>query len=71
MSHEILIIVQGGSVQEVYGIPPEIVVRVKDYDVDGADDADLKQDRDGERYCEAVWTHEDSCGPNGTESPAQ
>ena len=61
MTEEILIIVEGGVIQEIYGIPPDIVVRVKDYDVDGCDPARLKQDRDGERFFEGVWTHEDSC----------
>lgn len=61
MSKEILIIVEGGVIQEICGIPPDVVVRVKDYDVDGCDPARLKQDRDGERFFEGVWTHEDSC----------
>jgi len=61
MDSEILIVIEGGLIREVYGIPPGVVVRVKDYDVDGADEADLKRDRDGGRYCESVWTHEDSC----------
>ena len=66
MNEEIVIVVDGGVVQEVYNIPPHVTVRVKDYDVDGCDEADLQRDRDGELYCEAVWTHEDSCPPNGT-----
>jgi len=61
MDREILIVIQGGLIQEVYGIPPGLVVRVKDYDVDGCDEAHLKQDRDGERFRESVWSHEDSC----------
>ena len=66
MDREILIVIQGGLVLEVYGIPPGVVVRVKDYDIDVCDDAHLKQDHDGERYFEGVWTSEDSCGPPGT-----
>jgi len=61
MPKEILIIVEGGVIQEIYGIPPDVVVRVKDYDVDGCDPVRLKQDRDGERFLEIRWTHEDSC----------
>jgi hypothetical protein len=66
MPKEIRIIVEGGVIQEVYGIPPDVVVRVKDYDVDGCDPSRLKQDRDGERFFEGVWTHEDSCPADGT-----
>ena len=62
MPQEILVIVEGGLVQEIYGIPPDVVVRVKDYDVDSCDEADLQRDRDGERYCESIWTAEESCG---------
>ena len=64
MPQEILVIVEGGLIQEIYGIPPEVVVRVKDYDVDPRDDPDLLRDRDGEPYCEAVRTAENSCGPS-------
>ncbi len=63
MAEEILIVIEGGLVQEVYGILPGVVVRVKDYDVEGFEDAHLKHDQDGEPYRESVWTHEDSCGP--------
>lgn len=62
MSREIVIVVEGGVVQEIYGIPQDVVVRVKDYDVEGQDNATLEHDRDGEAFFEAVWTHEDSCG---------
>ena len=61
MDSEILIVTEGGLIREVYGIPPGVVVRVKDYDVDCCDEDELQQDPDGERYCESVWTHEDSC----------
>ena len=35
MNEEIVIVVEGGVVQEVYNNPPHVTVRVKDYDVDG------------------------------------
>ncbi len=63
MAEEILIVIEGGLVQEVYGIPPDVVVRVKDYDIEGYDEAQLQKDRDGQSYFESVWTHEGSCGP--------
>ena len=66
MNKEILIIVEGGVIQEAHGIPPDMTVRVKDYDVEGCDEARLKRDRDGEPYHEAIWTYDDSCGSADT-----
>lgn len=63
MTREILIIVEGGVVHEMYGIPEGMTVRIKDYDVDGCSESEVLRDRDGERYRQIVWTHEDSCGP--------
>ncbi len=63
MNQEILIVMEGGLIQEVYDIPAGVVIRVKDYDVEGCDRQRLKQDPDGELFYESVWTHEDSCGP--------
>jgi hypothetical protein len=60
-TQEILIVMEGALIQEIDGIPPGIVVRVKDYDVDGVDEDRLQQDKDGRRYIESVWAHEDSC----------
>jgi hypothetical protein len=60
---EILVIMEGALIQEIDGVPPGIVVRVKDYDVDGVDEDRLQQDEDGRRYIESLWTHEDSSGP--------
>ncbi|MHC4093492.1 MAG: hypothetical protein ACYSVY_25000 [Planctomycetota bacterium] len=65
-NEEIVIVVEDGVVKEVYNSPPHVTVRVKDHDVEGCDEADVQRDRDGELYCEAVWTGEDSCGPADT-----
>lgn len=62
MPHEILVIVQGGVVQAVCDIPPDVVVKVMDYDVEGCDERELERDPDGQLYAEAVWTSGDSCG---------
>lgn len=34
MAHEILIIIDGRVIPEVYGVPSDITIRVKDYDLD-------------------------------------
>ena len=52
----ITIRVSGGVVQNVEDIPPGIVVRVIDYDVDGADTADLDEDETGEDCNIALWS---------------
>lgn len=69
MTQDILIIVEGGLIREIYGILPDVIIRVKDYDVEGCDERDLKRDRDGEPYCESVWTHDDSCDPPPRSAP--
>jgi hypothetical protein len=64
-TQEILIIMEGALIQEIDGIPPGIVVRVRDYDVHGVDEDRLQRDGDGRRYIESVWANEESCDPPG------
>lgn len=62
MNDEILIVVEGGLIQGIYGIPRSVVIRVRDYDVEGCDEFDLARDRHGKAYCESSWTHDDCSG---------
>ena len=43
----IIVRVEGGMVQSVEGIPPGVIVEVRDYDTDGLDDEELETDDDG------------------------
>lgn len=62
MAQVILVLVAEGVVQEVYGVPPGIKVRVKNYDVDTEAFPDLPRDPDGDPFVENEWTHEGCCG---------
>ncbi|MFH0916842.1 MAG: hypothetical protein V1912_10395 [bacterium] len=66
MTREILVVVEGGLVQDICGIPPDVVVRVRDYDVEGCAESQLSRDHDGALCHEYVMAHEDSCPLPGT-----
>jgi len=51
----ITIVVKGGVIQEILNIPSSTTIQVKDYDIDGADQDDLQQDENGDRFVESLW----------------
>ena len=51
----IIVTVSGGVVQNVEGVPPGVVVEVRDYDVMGCDEEDLIKDENGELYEKGEW----------------
>jgi len=51
----IVITMQDGLIQHIGGIPEDVVISLRDYDVEGADPALLKGDENGEPYFEIVW----------------
>ena len=62
-THKIYVIVEGGVVQEVLGIPPGVEVVVRDFDIDGPDadafEAGVLRVCADDRYCtEGVWEHD-------------
>jgi hypothetical protein len=55
---KIIIIVEGGIVQNVSGIPRGAAIEVHDYDTDGAtpeEDDRLRRDKDGDVYHLSSW----------------
>jgi starvation-inducible outer membrane lipoprotein len=48
---KILVVVEGGKIKNIEGIPTDLYVEVRDYDVDGLSKSELSQDEDG-RACE-------------------
>jgi len=56
---KIVISVEGGVVQSIDGIPEDVVVVVRDFDVDGVDEADLTKDGRGDACVESAWEKED------------
>jgi len=53
----ITVIVYGGVVQDVIGVPAGVVVEVHDYDTDGTD-KHLGVDADGNAYAVGEWRFE-------------
>jgi hypothetical protein len=53
----VTVTVEGGVVQHI-DIPEGVRVVVKDYDVEGCDEAELEEDENGDTYFEAIWEHE-------------
>lgn len=49
--------VEGGVVQYI-DVPEGVRVVVKDYDVEGCDEAELEEDENGDYFFEAIWEHE-------------
>ncbi len=54
--------VYGGLVQWIQGIPADLRIVVRDYDVEGADEEDLTTDENGDKCAESVWETEDENG---------
>jgi hypothetical protein len=51
----ILVVVEGGVVQDVSNLPPGIAVVVRDYDVQPNDDPDYPRDHGGHPFAESTW----------------
>jgi hypothetical protein len=61
MADRIVVVVSGGVVQDVLGVPPGIVVELHDYDTDGTDES-LGIDEEGYPYFFGEWRHEPGAG---------
>ena len=53
-ARHVVVCVESGIVSQVT-TPPDVVVEVRDYDVDGAEDERLHRDETGRRYTRASW----------------
>ena len=51
----IRITVEGGLIQHIEGIPDDVKIIVKDYDVDGIPDDELYTDKDGDKCNRYEW----------------
>jgi len=56
------------AIDNIGGIPADVVISLRDYDVEGADPALLKGDESGELYFEIVW-EEDGFMPIRSQRP--
>lgn len=55
---QIIIVLKGGLIQNIAGIPPGLQLIVKDYDTKGADQDELSTDSNGDKYFKRVWEAE-------------
>lgn len=55
MQKTITIILGGGLIQEIEGIPDDVRIVVRDYDVEGADEQELSADENGNECFESIW----------------
>ena len=51
----IVITMEGGLIQEIEGIPQDVVLVVRDYDMEGAGDDELTLDENGDACFESIW----------------
>lgn len=55
MSNEIEIVISGGCVQDIVGLPHGYTIVIKDYDIEGMESDRCKEDEDGDVYEELIW----------------
>jgi hypothetical protein len=53
---KITVIISGGAVQDVEGITEDVMLTIRDYDVDEVMDAGVEQDEHGDWYRDFVWS---------------
>jgi hypothetical protein len=66
----IKISLEGGLIQDVGDIPSDVRVRVRDYDVEGADDEEIITDENGKECFESWWHPETGCQSSSFELKA-
>ena len=59
-SLKIIVQVEGGVIQDILGIPDDVIVEVHDWDVDEGDHdievfGPLLEDEDGNKYIKTLW----------------
>ncbi len=62
VGNRIVVVVEGGMVQNVLDIPSGYCLEVHDYDVEGSGERDLETDDDGDVFFRGVWQASDSAG---------
>jgi hypothetical protein len=58
--NRIVVVVEGGVVQDVFGVPKGYGLEVHDYDVEGCNESDLDTNDDGDKFFRGVWQEPDT-----------
>ena len=58
MKRKIIIIMDGGLIQDIANIPDDIVIEVRDYDIEGTslEEDELSEDSSGKQYIASQWS---------------
>lgn len=54
----IIIVVEGGIIQDISGCPPNMEIEIRDLDTEGVEEDKLSTTPNGDEYIESVHTHE-------------
>lgn len=57
-TQKIVVIVDGGLVQDIHHIPEGVEVEVRDFDIEGVQLEELMQTENGEKYINALYTYQ-------------
>ena len=60
IDNRIVIVVEGGVVEDVLGIPQGYGLELHDYDVERSNESDLETDDDGDKFFRGVWKEPDA-----------
>ncbi len=53
--HKIVVVMDGGLVQGVHGVPTGVEIEVRDFDIEGTH-LEIHRTPDGEEYVRTIWT---------------
>ena len=51
----IVIVMEGGVIQDIVNIPPGVEIEVRDFDIEGTIEEELEETPDGEQYVQSLW----------------
>lgn len=52
---KMIIVLEGGLIQDIRGIPDETEIEIRDFDIEGIEPELLSATGDGEEYVKTVW----------------
>ncbi|MFQ6611082.1 MAG: hypothetical protein ACE5D7_09840 [Fidelibacterota bacterium] len=56
MGDWVIIVLEGGLIQDISGLPEGYSVEIRDYDTEGTPDSELTTDSAGQKYHRSEWS---------------